>query len=96
MTPARYLDGMPQACYCHSMANIQMKNVPEHLHKRIRAHAKRQGRTIRDLVLEAVTREITRVEFRERLRRREPVDLGRPAAASLRRIRAERDKELGA
>lgn len=49
---------------------------------------------MRDLVLEAVRREIARAEFHERLVRREPVDLGEPAARSVEEVRAERDREL--
>ena len=77
------------------MANLQAKNVPEALHRKIRAYAKRRGRTLRDVVLEAVNREMEREEFRSRLARRQPVDLGRPAARSLEEIRAERERELG-
>jgi len=36
-----------------------------------------------------------REEFRSRLARRQPVDLGRPAARSLEEVRAERERELG-
>ena len=77
------------------MANLQVKNVPEALHRKIRAYAKRRGRTVRDVVLEAVNREMEREEFRARLARRQPVDLGRPAARSLEEVRAERERELG-
>ncbi len=77
------------------MGNLQVKNVPEALHRKIRAYAKRRGRTVRDVVLEAVNREMEREEFRSRLARRQPVDLGRPAARSLEEIRAERERELG-
>ena len=83
------------ACYEHAVANLQVKNVPEALHRKIRAYAKRRGRTVRDVVLEAVNREMEREEFRSRLARRQPVDLGRPAARSLEEIRAERERELG-
>jgi plasmid stability protein len=75
------------------MANLQVKNVPESLHRKIRAHAKRRGRTVRDVVLDAVTREIERLEFRARLAKREPVDLGRPAARTLEEVREERERE---
>ncbi|TMB56464.1 MAG: toxin-antitoxin system HicB family antitoxin [Deltaproteobacteria bacterium] len=77
------------------MANLQVKNVPEALHRKIRAYAKRRGRTVRDVVLEAVNREMEREEFRSRLARRQPVDLGRPASRSLEEVRAERERELG-
>jgi plasmid stability protein len=77
------------------MANLQVKNVPERLHRKIRAYAKRRGRTVRDVVLDAVTREIEREEFRIRLSTRDPVELGRPAARTLEEVRADRERDLG-
>ncbi|HVO27308.1 MAG TPA: toxin-antitoxin system HicB family antitoxin [Candidatus Margulisiibacteriota bacterium] len=76
------------------MANLQVKNVPESLHRKIRAYAKRRGRTVRDVVLDAVTREIERLEFRARLAKRAPVDLGCPVARTLEEVRVEREKDL--
>lgn len=76
------------------MANLQVKNVPELLHRKIRAQAKRRGRTVRDFVLDAVVREVEREEFRAQLAKRAPVDLGRPAARTLEEVRAERERQL--
>jgi hypothetical protein len=76
------------------MANLQVKNVPPDLYRKIRRHAKSRGQTLRDVVLEAVRREIARSEFHERLIRREPVDLGQPAARALDEVRAERDGQI--
>lgn len=59
-----------------------MKNVPDSLHRKIQAYAKRRSGTVRDVVLDAVTREIERDAFRARLVKRTPVDLGRTARAS--------------
>jgi plasmid stability protein len=77
------------------MANLQVKNVPESIHRKLRAYASRRGRTVRDVVLEAVTREIDRDEFRVRLAKRTPVDLGRPVARTLAEERKAREKGLG-
>ena len=74
------------------MANLHVKNVPEALHRKIRAYARRRGCTVRDVVLAAVNREIDREEFRVRLAKREPVHLGRPAARSLEEVRTERER----
>jgi plasmid stability protein len=74
------------------MANLQVKNVPESLHRKIRAYAKRRGRTVRDVVLDAMTREIERLEFRARLAKRGPVDLGHLAARTLEEVRTERER----
>jgi len=87
--------GMLWACYWNAMANLQVKNVPEPLHRKLRAYANRRGRTVRDVVLEAVTRAIDAEEFRARLARRAPVALGRPVARTLEEERAERTKDLG-
>ena len=73
------------------MANLQVKNVPADIYRKLRRSARTQGRTIRDLVLEAVRRDLARSEFRERMAEREPVQLGRPAARSLEAARRERD-----
>lgn len=72
------------------MANLQVKNVPEPLHRKIRAAARRRGRTVRDLVLEAVQREIAREDFRARLAKRRSVDLRQPAARTLEEVRDAR------
>lgn len=77
------------------MSNLQVKNVPPELHRKLRREAKRQGRTVRDLVLEAVRRELERYEFVVRLRTRKKVDLGRSASRTLEEVRRERDRELG-
>ena len=77
------------------MANLQVKNVPDPIHRRIRAYAKRRGRTVRDVVLDAVVRELDREEFRARLAKRAPVELGRPAARTLDEVRQDRERELG-
>lgn len=82
------------ACYWHDMANLQVKNVPQGLHRKLRALAKRRGRTVRDVVLEAVEREVSREEFRQRFARRDSVNLGRPAARTLEAERADRDRAL--
>lgn len=76
------------------MRNLQVKNVPQDLHRKLRALAKRRGRTLREVVLSAVEREVAQEEFRIRLAARTPVDLGRPAAHSLQEARDERERQL--
>lgn len=86
---------MPRACYQHAVANLQVKNVPDGLHRKIRAYAKRRGRTVRDVVLDAVVREISREEFRARLSKRSAVNLGRSVTDTLEEVRNERSRDLG-
>lgn len=71
---------------------IQVRNVPEWLHEELVRRAKSSQRTLTDYVQELLEREVARPpaeEVFERLRRREPVDLGAPAAELIRRERAE-------
>lgn len=86
---------MPEACYKHAVANLQVKNIPDELHRKLRLQAEREGRTIRDLVLDAVSRAVAREEFRERLAQRSQVDLDVSASQILQEVRAERERELG-
>jgi plasmid stability protein len=73
------------------MANLQVKNVPQELNERLHRYAEQQGRSIRDVVLEAVKRELDRRMFVERLRRRAPVKLKTGAGELLSAERADRD-----
>lgn len=89
------LDIMPIACHKHAMANVQMKNVPEELHRRLQQLAKEKGVTMRDLLLDAARRELEREEFLLRLREASPVVLAGSAAELIEQERAERDAEVG-
>jgi len=75
------------------VASLQIKDVPQDLYRKLKRHAARQGRTLRDVLLEAVRKEVARAEFRARLARRDPVRLDRPGRA-LEETRAERDSEI--
>jgi hypothetical protein len=75
------------------MSNLQVKNVPEALHRKLRELAEREGTTVRSLVLDAVERLLAWDEFVQRLRGRAAVELGRPAGHALEEVRRERDAE---
>jgi plasmid stability protein len=71
---------------------IQIRNVPEELHRRLKARAATEGKSLSDYLL-AEIREVaerpTVEEMRARLARRAPVTLSvEPALA----VRAERDR----
>ncbi|MEP7345670.1 MAG: hypothetical protein ABI877_10390 [Gemmatimonadaceae bacterium] len=70
---------------------IQIRHVPDALHRRLRARAALAGMTLSDYLrreLEASTERLTPAELRERLAALEPLALReRPASA----VRAERD-----
>lgn len=74
---------MPRACYSHAMANLQVKNIPDELHERLRRHARANNCTIGSAVLTAVERELARSEWREHLAQRPETHLGVEAAALL-------------
>ena len=77
------------------MANLQVKNVPEALHRKIRQLAKQEGKTVRDVVLDAVDRAVARAAWHERHRKRSRVTLGQPAARSVEEMRLQREHDLG-
>ena len=76
------------------MANLQVKDVPAELHRRLRSSAKRRGTTIREIVLDAVRRELEHEAFVRRLESRDSVDLGDGAGNLLVAERRAREQEL--
>ncbi len=77
------------------MGNLQVKNIPDALHERLRRHARENHSTISAAVLTAVERELDRWEWRRRLAQRPRTDLGIDAAALLVEERSLRDREIG-
>jgi len=74
------------------MSLIQIRNVPEELHRQAKAKAALEGVTLSDLALRALEREVRRpttAEIAARVREMGPVEDAPPAAAL---IRAERDR----
>ena len=76
------------------MSNLQVKNIPHDHHDRLRRLAKKRGRTVRDIVLEAVRHRLAMEEFQLQLEGRQPVELSLSAADLLAESRAERSSEL--
>ena len=74
------------------MPYLQVRNVPEDLHARLRRRAREEGCAMSSIVLAGLERELTRREWRGRLVRRAKVDLGIPAADLLARERHGRDQ----
>lgn len=94
MHKAFALDGMPRACHSHAMANLQVKNVPDTLHQRLRRYAQEHKCTLSDVVLIALERELARCEWHERLAQRPTTDLGISAASLLEQERQQREQDL--
>ena len=76
------------------MANLQVRNISDDLHDRLRRHARENNCTISAAVLSAVERELARGEWRKRLAQRLETDLGVEAAALLVEERSLRDVEM--
>ena len=83
------------SCYYHDMANLQIKNMPDTLHERLRRHARKNNSTMSAVALIAIERELARWEWRKRLAQRPETDLGVEAATLLMQERARRERELG-
>lgn len=70
---------------------IQLRDVPDALHRKLKARAAMAGMSLSDYLL-AEIREIaeqpTLTELQQRMQRRQPVNLPEPATAA---VRAERD-----
>ena len=75
--------------------DLLVKNVPPELHERLRRHARAGGRTIGEVVLDAVERELARREWQERFAGRSTTKPGVSAAQLLELERAGRDEQLG-
>ncbi len=67
---------MHMACYSHAVSAIQVKNVSEDVHTKLRERARRQGRSLSEYVRRLIEVDLalpTTEEWLERVRQREPV-----------------------
>ena len=75
------------------MGMIQIRNVPDPLHRELKARAARSGRTLSDYLLDVVRQAASRPEPQEllaRIRQRSPVYLEESPAEAVRRERESR------
>lgn len=75
--------------YAGCMKTVQIRNVPDALHRRLKVRAAQEGRSMSDLVLDEIRRSLdrpTRSELLERIAQRDPVEIDSAAE-----VRAERD-----
>jgi antitoxin FitA len=73
---------------------IQVRNVPDRLHRELTKRAKAQGRTLTQFIQELLEREVARPpadEVFDWIESRTPVKLGMPAADLIRKERAARE-----
>ncbi len=76
------------------MANLQIRNVPSGLHERLRRYAREDNRSMSDIVLAAIRRELDMREWQESLAQAPKTNLGVPAAVLLHEERASYEAEL--
>ena len=77
------------------MMNLQVRNMPDDLHERLRRSAKRQRCSMSAFVLRAIERELEWDEWRERIETRPPRETNLDSVSALHEARRERDGELG-
>jgi antitoxin FitA len=90
-------------CACvtlyHMTKMIQIRNVPDELHRKLKVRAAQEGMTLSDYLLsevEKVAEKPTLAEMMERLRGRDPVELDEPPEVTIRRFRdADDPRNLG-
>ena len=74
------------------MVMIQIRNVPEDVHRKLKVRAAESGKTLSDYLLEIVRRETeqpTLEEFLKRVKRKPPVYLDQSSAEIIRELREE-------
>ena len=76
------------------MADLHIDNIPDNLYERLHQHALENNRTVTDIVLTAIKRELAMREWRKRLAHRPKTDPGVEAADLLCEERSQRDAEL--
>ena len=78
---------------------IQIRNVPDELHRTLKVRTAQAGMTLSDYLLseiEQIAAKPTLAEMMERLRWREPVELDEPPDVTIRRLRdADDPRDLG-
>jgi plasmid stability protein len=75
---------------------IQVRNVPDRLHKELVRRARARGQTLTDYLQGILEREVARPDSPkvfQRIQGRESVDLPVPAATLIREGRRERDRK---
>ena len=77
------------------MANLQVRNIPDDLHERLRRYARENNCTMSAAVIIAVERELARWDWRKRLSQLPKTDLGVEAAELLMEERSLREMEFG-
>ena len=82
------------AMFLNMTKMIQVRNVPDRLHRELMKRAKARGQSLTDYIEGLLEQEVARppaIEVFERIKSRSSVELGRPAAELLREERIDRE-----
>ena len=78
---------------------IQIRNVPDELHRKLKVRAAQEGMTLSDYLLseiESVAKKPTMREWLEKVASREPVEVDEPPEVTIRRMRdADDPRDIG-
>ncbi len=78
---------------------IQIRNVPDELHRKLKVRAAQEGMTLSNYLLseiEVVAKKPTMREWLEKVARRDPVEVDEPPEVTIRRMRDADDlRDLG-
>ncbi len=78
---------------------IQIRNVPDELHRKLKVRAAQEGMTLSNYLLseiEVVAKKPTMREWLEKVARRDPVEVDEPPEVTIRRMRDAADpRDLG-
>ena len=83
---------MLQACYCHAVGNLQVKNIPDDLHAALRDRAEHEGTTLSELVTRVLRREValpSMADWLDDLGRLDPIEPAVDVAHLLDEVRGE-------
>jgi len=76
------------------MATLNIRNIPDDLYARLLRYARASNRSVGEVVVRALERELERMEWQEHLARQPKTDLGIDAATLIAEERRRRDAEL--
>ena len=77
------------------MSELRLTDIPDDLLEHLREYALERKRSVNDVVLTAIERELTRSDWQKRLTKHPKTDLGKDTATLLAEARSLRDAELG-
>ncbi len=77
------------------MATLNIRDIPDDLYASLRRCARASNRSVSEVVVRALERELERMEWQEHLARQPTTDLGIDAATLIAEERRRRDLELG-